>query len=150
MPTTWRQYGASASASRPLPVPTSRTTRSFSGSAHRSAQKRGLTPAGGAAGDGSIGGAGHEPRVLCQHSARVAWLGTLDGLEAALELGRRHLDVEPALLDVDDDDVAGLEGSDGTTIRRLGSDVADHEAVGGAREPTVGHQRHRLAQPGAL
>ena len=45
-PTTWRQSGASASATRPVPVPTSRTVSSPSGSAVTSDQNAGLTPAG--------------------------------------------------------------------------------------------------------
>src|SRR5215471_2634376 len=109
IPTTRRQRGARASAIRPLPVPTSSTLVSSSRSPARNDQKTGLTPGGGLAGDGSIGGRGDQSRVLGHHARGVARLGPLHGLQTLLDLGRRQLDVEGALLDVDDDGVAAPE-----------------------------------------
>ena len=47
------------------------------------------------------------------------------------------------------DDVAVANGGDRTAARRLGRDVADHEAARRAGEAAVGDQRDRLAEPGA-
>src|SRR5262249_29824164 len=106
MPTTRRECGATASAIRPAPVPTSRTFAPASGSAHTSDQNCGLTPDGGAVGalsrptvgestrDGTIGCARHEARVLGHDAARVARLRLLQSLETLFQLGRGELDVE--------------------------------------------------------
>ena len=52
--------------------------------------------------------------------------------------------------DVDGDDVAVPDGRDRAAARRLGRDVADHEAVRGAGEAPVGQQRDVLAQARAV
>src|SRR2546426_3553840 len=158
MPTTRRTSGASASAMRPRPVPTSSTVAPASGSEVTSRQNVGLTPGGAAtaiselrsAGDGALRSARHQARVLGHDARDVARLGPLDRLEALLELGRRELHVEPALLDVDDDRVAGLQRGDGSAVGGLGRHVTDHEAVGGAGEAAVGHERDLVAEAGAL
>ena len=49
--------------------------------------------------------------------------------------------------DVDGDRVAVAHGGDRPAARRLGGDVAGHEAVGGAGEAPVGEQRDVLAEP---
>src|SRR2546422_11354085 len=48
--------------------------------------------------------------------------------------------------DVDLDDVAVLQGGQRAPYRRLRRDVTQHQATGGAREPAVGHHRHRFAE----
>ena len=60
------------------------------------------------------------------------------------------VDVESALLDVDDDGVAGLQRADRSAVGRFRRDVADHEAVGGAGEAAVGHERNGFAQARTL
>src|SRR5437867_2545123 len=89
--------------------------------------------------DGALGGVRHQRRVLVKDATRVARLGRPPLAEALLELGRRQLDVEPALFDVDVDGVAAAQRGDRTAFRRLGNDVGDHETVGGAGEAPVGH-----------
>ena len=49
-------------------------------------------------------------------------------------------------VDVDDDLVAFLDDRDRAAERRLGRDVADHQAVGPAGEAAVGQQRDRIAE----
>ena len=46
--------------------------------------------------------------------------------------------------------VAVVDGRDRAAARRLGRDVADHEAVSGAGEAPVGEQRDLLAQARAV
>src|SRR5882672_9113527 len=99
MPTTRPQRGASASARRPRPVPTSRTVRSARSSSARSFRKAGLMSTG----DGPIGRGRDEARIFRHDAPRVAGLRLLDGLQPLLELGGRELDVEATLLDVDQD-----------------------------------------------
>src|SRR5262245_8134616 len=154
-PTTARLSGASASATRPDPVPASSTVRSRSGSVLTASRNAALSsspdsPGRASAGDGAIGCAGDGPRILREHAPGVARLRALDALEPLLDLGGRKLHVELALLDVDHDDVAAAKRRDGPALGGLRRDVADHEAVGGSREATVGHQRHGVAEPGAL
>src|SRR5881296_1546616 len=164
IPTTRPQRGARASARRPRPVPTSRTVRPSSRSAASSFRNAGLIPwsiefavgalprptVGRSSRNGTIGCARDEAGVLCHDAPGVAGLGLLHGLEPLPELGAGELHVEAALLDVDDDRVAGLERGDRSAVGGLGRDVADHEAVRGAREAAVGHQRDLVAEPGAL
>src|SRR5882762_6106807 len=154
-PTTARQSGASASATRPEPVPASSTVRSPSGSLLRRSRNAALTsspesPGRASAGDGAIGCAGNEPRVFRQHAPRIARLRPLDTLETLLDLGGRELHVELALLDVDHDRVAVSERRDRAALGGLGRDVADHETVGRPREAPVGHQGDGVAEAGAL
>src|SRR5882724_12896202 len=154
-PTTARQSGARASATRPEPVPASSTVISPSGSLLRRSRKAVLSWSVGSPGrpsarDGAIGSGGHEARVLRQHAPRVARLGPLHSLEALLQLGGRKLDVELALLDVDHDRVAVPERGNRTAVGGLRGDVADHEPMGRAGEAPVGHQRDGVAQAGAL
>src|SRR5207248_709764 len=148
MPMTRSQRGASASARRPRPVPTSSTVRPASRSSASSFRKAGLMPpaVSGAigfqsSGDGALGRARYEPRVLGHHAPGIARLRLLHGLEALLELGARKLHVEAPLFDVDHDRVAGSQRGDRPTVGGLGRDVADHEAVRGAGEPAIGHER---------
>src|SRR5262245_60034972 len=154
-PTTARLNGASASATRPDPVPASSTVRSLSGSVLTASRKAVLSsspdsPGRASAGDGAIGCARDEPRVLREHAPRVARLRALDALEPLLDFRGRKLDVELALLDVDHDDVAAAERRDRPALGGLGRDVADHEAVGSSGEAAVGHQGHGVAETGAL
>src|SRR6516164_10085450 len=60
-----------------------------------------------------------------------------------LSLAQTH--VYRALLRVDRDRVAVADQADRPADRRLGPDMADAEAVGGAREPAVGQERHLVA-----
>src|SRR5436309_10242883 len=154
-PTTARQSGASASASRPEPVPASSTVSSRSGSARTRSRNAALSSSPDSAarlsaGDGAIGCAPDQARVLRQGAPRVARLRALEALQALLDLGGRELDVEPALLDVDDDRVAVAQRRDRAALGGLGRDVADHEAVGRPGEAPVGHQRDGVAQARAL
>ena len=57
---------------------------------------------------------------------------------ALLEIG---FDVEAASADVERDDVAIAQESDGTSSGGFGSDVADHQAVRRAAEAAVGDER---------
>src|SRR3954451_24203023 len=98
--------------------------------------------------DRAIAGRGDERRVLREDARRVARLRPLDVAEALGELIVREVDAQLARLDVDGDDVALVECRQGSSARRLGRDVPDHEPVRGAREAAVGDQRDVLA--GAL
>src|ERR1700741_639414 len=85
-PPTARLHGASASAPRPDPVPASSTVRSRSGSVLTASRNAALSsspdsPGRASAGDGAIGCAPDQPRVLRQHAPGVARLRALDGLE---------------------------------------------------------------------
>ena len=55
-------------------------------------------------------------------------------------------DVEAAVVDVDGDLVALADRRDRAALGRLGGDVADHQAAGGAGEAAVGDHRDALAQ----
>src|SRR3989449_2733770 len=150
IPTTARQRGASASASRPAPVPTSSTVSSLSGSSRRSSRKVGLSPSEVSPGDCAIRRRGDEARVLRHHAPRVAWLRRLHRAQPLLDLGRGQLDVQPPLLDVEHDRVAVPHGGDRPADRGLRRDVRDHDAVRGAREAPVGHERDARPEAGSL
>src|SRR6185436_13577330 len=135
-PTTARQSGASASATRPEPVPASSTVSSRSGSLLSRSRKAALSSSPESAGrlsagDGAIGCTPDEARVLRQGAPGVARLRALDALEPLLDLGGRKLHVELTLLDVDHDRVA-------VTKRR---DRRDRVAEARALE-RAGHVQH--------
>ncbi len=65
---------------------------------------------------------------------------------ARRELRRRQLDLEPACLHIDGDDVAVAEQPDRAVVRGLRGHVADHEPAGRSAEATVGDERHALAE----
>ena len=66
-------------------------------------------------------------------------------MRALVELGLGEGDADLALDGVEGDHVAVAEERDRAALGRLGADVADAEAAGGAGEAAVGDQRHLLA-----
>src|SRR5271169_7065162 len=69
---------------------------------------------------------------------------------AAVELGLVEPNFERALVAVDRDDVAVAQMSDRTADRRLGADMTDAQAAGGAGKPAVGDERHLVAHALAI
>src|SRR5207249_3161339 len=66
-------------------------------------------------------------------------------LTALILVGGADREVEPALLDVDVDDVARAYGGNRPAVESLRHDVGDAEAVGGAGEAPIGHEGHRAS-----
>ncbi len=57
-----------------------------------------------------------------------------------------EVDVDAAVVDVDGDLIALPDRRDRAALGRLGGDVADHQAAGGAGEAAVGDHRDALTQ----
>ncbi len=86
-------------------------------------------------------------RVLGEHALRVAGRGRRPRGEPLLQLLGGEIEVEPPVRDVEHDRVAVADGRDRPAAGGLGRDMADHQAVGGAREAAVGDQRHLVSEP---
>ena len=71
-------------------------------------------------------------------------------LAAACQLVLGDVELEQALVDVDDDRVAVLDEADETALGRLRGDVPDGDAAGAAREAAVGDQGAGLPRPRPL
>ena len=76
----------------------------------------------------------HQPRVFRIDSAGVARSRRGPFSEPRTQFIRSDFNVQPALVDVDGDNVAILHGGDRAALRCLGHDVADYEATSGAGE----------------
>ena len=74
----------------------------------------------------------------------------LVGVHATGDLDVVERDVQATRVDVEGDLVPVADRGDRAATRRLGRDVAGHEAVGGAAEAPVREQRDLLAEPGAV
>src|SRR5690606_37943692 len=75
-------------------------------------------------------------QIACLHLRLPLYLFTTPLLERFLG----QLDGERAFVEVDGDDIAVFEESDGTAGRRLGRDVADRNAPCPSGEPPVGDE----------
>ena len=71
-------------------------------------------------------------------------------LLAASQLVLTDLEVQLAAIHVEHDRVAVTDQRDRSTVRRLGSHVADAQSGGAAGKTPVGEQQDVLAQPGTL
>src|SRR5260221_10036300 len=100
---------------------------------------------GAGMGHGALLGVADGLRVFPQGARLVVVPARLPFLAARRQLGIAELDTERAGLGVQGDDVAVAQQPDRTADRRLGSDMADAEAAGGAGAATVGDERHLLA-----
>ena len=125
---------------------TRRGRRRRAGAGQARGRGRSAAPRRSAHRDGALGGAADELRVLRQHAGAVGVRGRLVGGHPARDLVVVERDVHAPRVDVDGDDVAVAHGRDRAAARRLGRDVAGHEAVGGAGEASVGQQRDVLPQ----
>src|SRR5699024_10005629 len=72
------------------------------------------------------------------------------GVAAPGELLLGDVELEQALVHVDDDAVAVLDQADQPALGRLLGDVADGDAAGAPGEPAVGDQGAGLPEPAAL
>src|SRR5712671_7013232 len=101
-------------------------------------------------GHGALLGVADGLRVFPQRARLVVVPAWLPRLAARRQLGLAELDVEGADLRVHGDDVAVAQQPDRAADGRLGPDMADAEAPGGAREAPVGDERHLLAHALAI
>ena len=81
------------------------------------------------------------PGVLRHHAGGVAGRRQFHLLEPRLDLFGGQFHVQLAFGDVEHDDIAVFDGADWPASDGFRGDMAGHEAVRGAREPTVGQQR---------
>ena len=93
-----------------------------------------------------FGGRADERRVLGQDPGPVAGRAAATSARTAARPRRPGRRGRAPPIDVDDDRVAFLDDGDRAAERGLRRDVADHQAVGPAREPAVGQERDRIAQ----
>ena len=102
--------------------------------------------AGAGVGDGAEPGRADELGVFPERAGAVdGGAGAVPALAALVELGVGEGDADLALDGVEGDHVAVAEERDRAALGRLGADVADAEAAGGAGEAAVGDERHLLA-----
>ena len=97
---------------------------------------------------GAVGRRAHRGRVAAEHAAREARLrdGSIPPAAARARRARRRRG-GPCRRRWSR--VAVADDGERAAAHRLGRDVADHQPAGGAGEAPVGHERDRLAEPGA-
>src|SRR5581483_9871608 len=94
----------------------------------------------------SLGGGADGRGVFREHAARVARRRRTPAVTTRCELRVVELDVDTPRFDVEDDRVAVAYERDRSAAERFGRDVPDHQAVGRAGEPSVGHERDVVAE----
>src|SRR5438093_12747687 len=88
----------------------------------------------------------HQRHVPGEDAARVARRGRAPARETLADDGLVDQEIESALVHVERDPVALLDRGDRAAYRRLGRDVAGHQATRRAAEAAVGQERDLLAQ----
>src|SRR5437667_1229452 len=97
-------------------------------------------------GDGAFRSGPNQGAVFGKYAGRVTRNGPLPLRHAFFDLVAGQINIEPALVQVDNDDVAFAQRSDWTAHLRFGSDVADAQSFGSSAESAVSHQRDLFAQ----
>src|SRR5579872_3229934 len=96
---------------------------------------------------GTLLGVPHGLRIAPQGARLIIALPWCPALAALHKLGLLELERDGAGRRVERDDVAIAHQGDRAALGGFGSDMADAEATGGAREAAIGDERHLIARP---